>query len=85
MGMRTAQPIQLSGEQRAGCDTRNSADSIYQGGGSQLTLSPSKSADGYAAAFNIGPSRSDAKTGQSDSQQGGGGPGRTGGPPPATP
>ncbi len=40
--------------QHNGRDTRNSADNIYQSGGSQTTLSPTKSGDGYAATFSIG-------------------------------
>lgn len=34
--------------------TRNAADGIFQGSGGKLTLSPTKSADGYAATFAIG-------------------------------
>lgn len=33
---------------------RNEADGIFQGSGGKLTLSPTKSADGYAASFDIG-------------------------------
>ena len=33
---------------------RNEADGIFQGGGGKLTLSPAKTADGYAATFDIG-------------------------------
>jgi protocatechuate 3,4-dioxygenase beta subunit len=35
-------------------DTSNGADGIYQGGGSQLLISPAKSGDGYAVTFSIG-------------------------------
>lgn len=34
--------------------TKNSTDGIYRSGGDQLTLSPTKEADGYAATFDIG-------------------------------
>jgi protocatechuate 3,4-dioxygenase beta subunit len=67
--------------QHAGRDTRNSADNIYQGGGSQTTLSLSKSGEGYTATFPIGLDLSDTQTGKSDSQQGGGGAPGMGGPP----
>ena len=33
---------------------RNNGDSIYNQGGSQLLLAPTKTADGYAATFDIG-------------------------------
>jgi protocatechuate 3,4-dioxygenase beta subunit len=33
---------------------RNEADGIFQGSGGKLTLSPAKTADGYAATFDIG-------------------------------
>jgi len=35
-------------------NVRNSNDGIYNGGGSQLLLSPTQSGQGYAATFNIG-------------------------------
>lgn len=37
--------------------TKNADDGIYQGGGDQLLLSPTKTADGYAATFDIGLQR----------------------------
>jgi protocatechuate 3,4-dioxygenase beta subunit len=69
--------------QHSGRDTLNSADSIYQGGGSQLLLNLTKSGDGYTATFPIGLDLSNTQVGASDSQQGG--PGGPGGPAPATP
>ena len=33
---------------------RNERDGIYQGGGSQLLLNPSKAGDSYATSFDIG-------------------------------
>ena len=33
---------------------RNSGDSIYNQGGSQLLLAPAKTAEGYSATFDIG-------------------------------
>lgn len=68
--------------QHSGRDTPNSADNIYSGGGSQMTLAPTKSGDGYAATFSIGLDLSDANTGASDSNQQGGG--MPGGPPNGT-
>lgn len=35
-------------------DTRNANDGIYRGGGSELLLNPTKTADGYASTFAIG-------------------------------
>ena len=35
-------------------DTRNANDGIYRGGGSELLLTPTKTADGYAVTFAIG-------------------------------
>jgi protocatechuate 3,4-dioxygenase beta subunit len=64
-------------------DTRNSNDGIYQGGGSQTTLAPTKTADGYAAAFSLALDLSDTSVGKSDSAAGGPPPGGgPGGPPP---
>jgi protocatechuate 3,4-dioxygenase beta subunit len=41
--------------QRAGSGRlRNQADGIFQGSGGKLTLAPTKTADGYAATFDIG-------------------------------
>jgi protocatechuate 3,4-dioxygenase beta subunit len=48
-------------------DTRNSNDGIYRSGGSQLTLAPTKSGDGYAATFSIALDLSDMSVGKSDS------------------
>jgi len=39
---------------RGARDTRNSRDGIYNGGGSQLLLNPTRSGQGYAATFDIG-------------------------------
>jgi hypothetical protein len=33
---------------------RNGGDGIFQGSGGKLTLTPTKTADGYAATFDIG-------------------------------
>jgi len=45
----TQQPYNSRGSR----DTRNSNDGIYQNVGNQLTLAPTKSADGYAATFSV--------------------------------
>jgi protocatechuate 3,4-dioxygenase beta subunit len=39
---------------RGAQDTTNARDGIYQNGGSQLLLTPTRSADGYATTFDIG-------------------------------
>jgi protocatechuate 3,4-dioxygenase beta subunit len=53
--------------QHSGRDTRNSGDNIYQGSGSQLLLSLTKSGDGYTATLPIALDLSDTQVGQSDS------------------
>jgi protocatechuate 3,4-dioxygenase beta subunit len=40
--------------QKTGSRLRNESDGIFQGSGGKLTLSPTKTADGYAATFDIG-------------------------------
>jgi protocatechuate 3,4-dioxygenase beta subunit len=40
--------------QKSGARLRNEGDGIFQGSGGKLTLSPTKTADGYAATFDIG-------------------------------
>ncbi|HKP54324.1 MAG TPA: intradiol ring-cleavage dioxygenase [Chloroflexia bacterium] len=65
--------------QHTGRDTLNSSDNIYQGGGNQLLLSLTKSADGYTTTFPIGLDLSDTQTGGADG--GSQGPGGPGGPP----
>ena len=52
---------------RGSRDTRNSNDGIYQNGGNQLTLAPTKSGDGYAATFSVALDLSDTAVGKSDS------------------
>ena len=61
-------------------DTFNSNDGIFQSGGRQLMLDPTRGAEGAAASFGIGLDLADAVAGRPD---GGGGRGRgPGGPPP---
>lgn len=69
--------------QHPGRDTLNANDNIYQGGGSQLLLAPTKNGDSYAATFSMALDLSDTQVGQSDSQGGGGAPGGPGGPRPS--
>ncbi len=53
-------------------DTKNTSDSIYQGGGSQLLLKLTKSGDGYATTFPLGLDLSDTAVGKADGMAGGG-------------
>jgi protocatechuate 3,4-dioxygenase beta subunit len=59
-------------------DLKNAQDGIYRQAGDTLLLSPTKTAEGYAATFNVGLDLSDAAVGRADRN---GGPGRR--PPPA--
>ncbi len=47
-------------------DTTNAQDGIYQRGGAQLLLQPTKSSDGQQAAFSVALDLSDAGVGQPD-------------------
>ena len=60
-------------------DMKNAQDGIYRQAGDTLLLSPTKTADGYAATFNVGLDLSDAAVGRPDGM---GRPGGPGGPPP---
>lgn len=71
-----AQPPYASKGQR---DLKNAQDGIYRQAGDTLLLAPSKTAEGYAATFNVGLDLSDASVGRADRM---GGPGRRP-PPPA--
>jgi protocatechuate 3,4-dioxygenase beta subunit len=70
------QPYATKGERTL----RNDGDNIYQNGGSQLLLSPTKSGQSYSATFDIGLDLSDTSTGQSDHFQQSGGSAPPGGP-----
>lgn len=58
----------------------NDADGIYQGGGSQLLLAPTKTSDGYTSTFSLALDLSDTSSQDSNN---GGGPGGPGGAPPS--
>jgi protocatechuate 3,4-dioxygenase beta subunit len=51
-------------------DTANKADQFYPSGGPQLMLAPAKTAQGYAATFDIGLDLSDAAVGRRDTEGG---------------
>jgi protocatechuate 3,4-dioxygenase beta subunit len=60
-------------------DLKNAQDGIYRRAGDTLLLSPTRTADGYAATFAVGLDLSDARVGRPDRM---GRPGGPGGPPP---
>lgn len=66
--------------------TRNANDGIYNNGGDQTLLKPTKTANGYSASFAIGLNLADTNVGKSDAAGAGGGmSGGPGGRPPGGP